>query len=161
MFDEQRFVEAYPAVRRMAAVAAGSDIDPDDLVQEALARTLAHGDLDRIDDLTAYLRRAVVNLAANERRHLGRRRRALRRLAADDQIGPGADQAMPSDLADLSRVRPKDRAALYLAVVEGRSYREVGEELGCSESAARSRVSRALRRLRIELDEEVPGADVG
>ncbi len=161
MSDEQRFVEVYPAVRRMAAVVAGSDIDPDDLVQEALVRTLAHGDLDRIEDLTAYLRRAVVNLAANERRHLGRRRTALRRLAADDQIGSGADQVMPSDLADLSRVRPRDRAALYLAVVEGRSYRDVGEELGCSESAARSRVSRALRRLRIELDEEVLGADVG
>ena len=37
-------------------------------------------------------------------------------------------------------------------MIEGRSYREVARELGCSEQTARARVSRGLRRLAAQLD---------
>ena len=53
------------------------------------------------------------------------------------------------------RLKPSDRAALYLFVVEQRSHREVADLLEISETAARARVSRALKRLRVELSGEV------
>jgi RNA polymerase sigma-70 factor (ECF subfamily) len=152
--DHARVVDAYPAVRRFAFVVADRDIDPDDLVHEALARMLSRGGLDRIDDVGAYLRRAVVNLAANERRSLGRRRRAVDRLKAGRDLAESRMTELPSDLADLMHLGPTDRAALFLFVVEGRPHREVAELLDLSENAVRTRVSRALRRLRVELKEE-------
>jgi RNA polymerase sigma factor (sigma-70 family) len=149
--DERLFAQLYEPLRRFAAVVKPPEVDADDLVQEALLRTLAIRRLCEYEDPAAYLRRTIVNLVSNQRRWLGRRRRALARLTPlSDE-----DAAYPSDLQELLRLRPLDRAALYLAVVEGRSYSEVADVLGSSEVAVRARVSRALRRLRVELEEEV------
>jgi RNA polymerase sigma factor (sigma-70 family) len=46
---------------------------------------------------------------------------------------------------------PEQRRALQLRVVEQLPYEEVAGRLGCSENAARLRVSRALRSLTLEL----------
>jgi RNA polymerase sigma factor (sigma-70 family) len=156
--DESRVIEAYPAVRRFAFVVADSDTDPDDLLHEALVGMLSLGSVAVIDDVGAYLRRAVVNVAANHRRSLARRRRAMDRLSAAPQGHDGETMAL-SDLGDLMRLKPIDRAALYLFVVEGRPHREVASMLGSSETAMRARVSRALRQLRVELTEEVLRGD--
>ncbi|MGH9015725.1 MAG: RNA polymerase sigma factor [Acidimicrobiia bacterium] len=150
--DEELFAELYPSLRRLAAVVRPLEEDPDDLVQEALARALAIRPLSAFDDPCAYLRTAIVRLASNHRRRLGRHRRALSRagLPAD------ASQAnYPSDLDDLRRLGVRDRAVLYLSLVEGYSYREIAGVLGCGEQAARARASRALRRLRSDLREEI------
>jgi RNA polymerase sigma factor (sigma-70 family) len=149
--DERLFAQLYGPLRRFAAVVKPPEVDADDLVQEALLRTLAIRPLCDYEDPASYLRRSIVNLASNERRWLGRRRRALARLT------PAAHEhaVYPSDLQDLLRLKPLDRAALYLAVVEGRSYSEVADVLGSTETAVRARVSRALRRLRVHLEEEV------
>ena len=46
---------------------------------------------------------------------------------------------------------PDQRRALELRVVDQLPYEEVAGRLGCSENAARLRVSRALRALTVEL----------
>lgn len=130
---------------------APREVEPDDLVQEALARVIGGNRLDEVVDLGAYLRRTIVNLAANERRRLGRRRRALGRVAP--AIDTGA-VAYPSDVDDLFGLEPVARAVLYLAEVEGRTFAEVGELVGLTETAARAQASRARRRLRHLLNEE-------
>jgi RNA polymerase sigma factor (sigma-70 family) len=141
----------YPDLRRFAGAVRPPHVDPDDLVQEAVARSIrARGDLGALDDPSAYLRRAIVRIAANERRSWRRATRALGRLADRE---PAVD-SVPSDLADLMRVDPIDRAVVYLTAVEGRSYADAAAVLGCSEDAARTRASRARRRLRAELEEE-------
>ena len=88
--DEATFAGLYPRLRRLAAVAAPLEVDPDDLVQDALVRVLRRGPLADLDDPGAYLAKVIVNLASNSRRGLGRRRRAghaargaQHRLAAD------------------------------------------------------------------------------
>lgn len=142
--DEEVFAAAYPALRRLAAVVAPPEADPDDLVQEAVVRALRRGPLAELDHPVAYLRRAVVNLAANERRGLGRRRRALARIGPD----PVVAASYPSDVAEILRLAPADRAVLWLADVEGLPFEEVADHLGCSAEAARTRASRARRQLR-------------
>jgi RNA polymerase sigma-70 factor, ECF subfamily len=149
--DEELFGELYPSLRRFAAVVKPAEVDADDLVQEALARTLATGTLGQLPDPGAYLKRTIVNLASNARRGYGRARKAIRKLIEVDHI----PTAFPSDLADLERLRPTERAAVYLAAVEAQPYAAIARTLGCSEGAARSRVSRGLRKLRAHLDEEL------
>lgn len=145
------FWAEYPGLRRFAAVTGPAEVDPDDLVQEALTRTMRTRHLGELDDPGAYVRRTIVNLAANERRRLGRRRRALRRVEAATATEP---TAYPSDIDDLLQLEPTTRAVLYLAEVEGRPFAEIGELLGLSETAARSQASRGRRRLRHLLDQE-------
>ena len=56
--DEERelITSLYTALRRIAAVAGSVDIEPDDLVQEALMRALRKGPLTDLDNPLAYLR---------------------------------------------------------------------------------------------------------
>ena len=152
--DDRLFGELYPALRRFAAVVASDDLDPDDLLQEAVARTLRGGPLHRLDAPAAYLRTAMTNLAANHDRSRGRERRAHGRVAAalDDE----QQASYPSDLDDLAALRPADRAVLYLADVERLPLDEVARIVGTSTTNVRARASRARKRLARALTE---GAD--
>ncbi len=140
----------YPKLRRVAAVAAPLETDPDDLVQEAIVRMLSTGHWTQIGDHGAYLRRAVVNLAANERRRLGRQRAALARGSAGALEWP----SYPSDVGDLDRLDPASRVLVYLVDVERATVSEAALVVGCSQIAARARLSRARRRLRGVLERE-------
>lgn len=148
--DEAIFAAVYPGLRRFAAVVGSIEDDPDDLVQDALLRALRGGELARFDSPMAYLRRVVTNLAADRRRSLGRQRRALGRLGNTASV----TAIYPSDTSDLDRLKPLDRAVLYLGEIEGRPLAEIGELLGLSHDAVRVRASRARHQLRSELHEE-------
>ena len=143
--DERLFAELYPALRRYAAVVASDDLDPDDLLQEAVARTLRGGPLHRLDAPGAYLRSAMVNLASNHDRARGRERRAHQRAAATLDAAHAA--SYPSDLDDLAALSAGDRAVLYLTEVERLPLDQVGRIVGTSVTNVRARASRARRRL--------------
>ena len=148
--EEWRIVDdLYPALRRFAAVAAPADMEPDDLLQEALVKALKRHSLSDLDHPGAYLQRTMVNLAASHHRRRGAERRALRRAAASGDLQ--TDPVYPSDMAELNGLPPLQRAALYLAEVEGFQYQEIGRILGCSEVAARKNASRGRKRLRLSL----------
>jgi DNA-directed RNA polymerase specialized sigma24 family protein len=99
----------------------------------------------------AYLRQTIVRLEMNRRRSSKRGERALRRVDGEGAAAP----VYPSDLDLLRILTAGERAAVYLLIVERRSADEVGNLLGISTAAVRKRVSRALRRLRVVLTEEV------
>lgn len=149
--DAALFRRIYPGLRRFAAVTAAAEDDPDDLVQEAVARTLRRQRLTSLEHPEAYLRRAIVNLAANRRRSLARWRLVVPQLRGDD----GREAEYGSDLDDLLRLPAHDRALLYLVEVEGRPYAEAADLLGLTEEAARTRAGRARRALRLELEGEM------
>ena len=143
--------DLYPSLRRFASVVCPPEDDPNDLVQEALLRTLRRGPLEDLDDAGAYLRRAVFNLASSRRRSLARQRTALARMGP-----PPADRPVYSwDVEELLMVPPKARVILYLRIIEGRPFAEIADLLGCSQVSARAAASRARRRLRLLLSEEV------
>ena len=142
--DERALIhDLYPSLRRFAAVVGPAEVEPDDLVQEALLRVLERGSLGRLDNPTAYLRRTMFNLASNHRRRLGRNRRALVRVQVPDSYLP----SYPSDVTELLRLSPRARAVLYLISAEGRTFAEVAGILGCSETSARAAASRGRRKL--------------
>ena len=146
---ERRLIaELYPALRRIAAVAGSVDIEPDDLVQEALVRTLSKRNLADLDNPIAYLRKAIVNLASNQRRSLARKRKAVARLSTDEGVLP----SYPADIEAILDLPPRQRAILYLVEVEGVPYAEAADQLGMTTLAARTMASRARRKLRLGLE---------
>jgi RNA polymerase sigma factor (sigma-70 family) len=93
--------------------------------------------------------------------------RARRRLGMPERTASDDDYDRIEELIDLEEVAerirdalatiPEDqRDAVRLRVIEGRPYGEVAAELGVSEATVRQRVSRGLRRLATELDEDAP-----
>jgi RNA polymerase sigma factor (sigma-70 family) len=143
---EDDFVELYPRLRRFAAVVGSLDDEPDDLVQEALARIIR---LDETpDDAERYLRRTIVNLTVDR----GRRRsrwsvRAAKLLDASDHV-----DHYPSELGLLDTLDPSQRAVLWLADVEGWTFDEIAVLLDVRPTTARKRASRARAQLRDHLE---------
>ena len=148
--DESAFTTLYPGLRRFAAVVGPIEVEPDDLVQEALARALAAGPLSELRDPGAYLRTIILRLAANQRRSLGRRRAAFRLLEAR---GDHVADTYPADLADLDALEPMDRAVVYMSIIDHATADEIGAALGWSAGRVRMQKHRALRRLRAELED--------
>ena len=149
--DGELFAALYAKLLRFAGVVRPFGIEPEDLVQEALARALAVRPLHEIAEPATYLRTAMVRIASNLQR--GRRRAD----AGNARLGPADSIAdrYPSDLDDLVRVAPRARAILFLTIVEDESYRTAAEIVGCSEAAARTIASRTLRELQRQLTSEL------
>ncbi len=110
----------------------------------------------------------LYGIAARElgryRRRRGVEQRALRRLGVEVPTLDQASYERIEQLVDLAplrarvpaaldRLTPGQRDAVRLRVVEELPYREVAARLGCSEGAARVRVSRGLARLGDLLEE--------
>lgn len=142
--DEALIRRLYPSLHRFATAVGGVG-DADDLVQEALTRSLSRGSLAELDDPLSYLRRVVLNLAANRRRAL---RRQLRAWARTGVAGSGAADSYPSDLAPLLSLPAQARAILWLADVEGLAFGAIAAQLGLTPAAARKQASRARAALR-------------
>ena len=92
-------------------------------------------------------------------------RAARRRLGMPERDLPPADYERIEDLVDFAPIRGaiaealeslarEQRDALRFRVIEQLGYPEVARRLGCSETNARQRVSRGLRRLALVLQEQ-------
>ncbi len=152
--DADVFEAIYPAVRRFASFVAASGVEPDDLIQEALARVLTRAPLTEVDDLLAYLRTTMINIVRNEHRRLGREERAwvrsgVRRVSERDPRAEGRDLAGTDAVARvLGSLPPPTRAAVFLVDLEGWSIADAATALGLSVAATTARLSRARRTLR-------------
>lgn len=141
------FASLYPGLRRFASVVGDADMDPDDLVQDALVATLCRHDLGEIRVPGAYLRQAILHQVANRRRRAGRLRRLIPRLAGD----AARHDSYPSDLSVLDEIAPLDRAVLFLIDIERFTSEEAAAQLGLTGTATRKRASRARAQLRSSL----------
>jgi RNA polymerase sigma-70 factor (ECF subfamily) len=154
--DERDLIkDLYPSLRRFASMVRAPGEDGNDLVQEALVRTLRRkGSLIDIENPGAYLRRTILNLARSNRRRDTRQRQALARLGTPENAQP----TYQWDLEELRLVPPKARAVLYLRIIEGRSHEEIAGLLGCSHVSVRVAASRGRRQLEALLSKEVRDA---
>lgn len=154
--DEHRLIaELYPSLRRFASAVRPPGEDGNDLVQEALLRTLrSKGSLMGLDNPGAYVRRTIVNLAKTHQRSEERRRNAWSKLGPETHDIPSYSW----ELEELRMVPPKSRAVLYLRIIEGWPYSDIGEMLGCSQVSARVAASRGKRQLEAALSKEVRDA---
>lgn len=137
----------------------GSADDADDVVQAASER--AWTSISRLDPelgFRAWFLRIVANTARNHRRSRWRRRGAELRLAAR----PTCDHAEPSLYAvasderaavvvALNRLGREDRLVIALRHFEQLTEQEMAATLDCPPGTVKSRLSRAMARLRVEL----------
>lgn len=126
---------------RLAALLVGGDAAAEEVVQEAFLRVRDRWA--RVEHPAAYLRAAVVNGC---RSHQRRQRLEERRR----QDGPVRESGPPTEpLGDAIASLPyRQRAAVVLRYYEDLSERDIAAALGCSPSAVKSLLHRALTGLR-------------
>lgn len=146
------------AIGRFCMALLGSRSEAEEAVQETL---LAAFDAAATFRGEAPVRGWLFGIARRicARRLEVRTRQARRRvMMVEDGASSGADEALDHArrgevvrraLADL---RPTEREALLLRYEAELSYREVAEASGIDEAAARQRVSRALAKVRAEVE---------
>ncbi|HKW60120.1 MAG TPA: sigma-70 family RNA polymerase sigma factor [Candidatus Dormibacteraeota bacterium] len=160
----EEIVHRYQEVAfRTAYVIAGSAADAEDAAQEAFVK--AYRALDRFragSELRPWLLRIVANEARNRVRSSGRRHRLELRLTEGFRPGDAAPSpealALAGDerrrlLAMVNALSEDDRlviAARYFLQLSGE---ETAATLGIPEGTVKSRLSRALARLRAKVEE--------
>lgn len=156
----EEFVAArYQALVRTAYLLTGSREDAEDLVQTTFVRCVPAWR--RIEgDPEPYVRTVLV------RENISRwRRRRWREVSSERAPDPitddhGSGSASRVTLADvISRLPPRQRAAVVLRHVEDRTERETAHLMGCSIGTVKSQTNAGLARLRVLLSEDqVAGA---
>lgn len=159
--DERAFAELVdrcaPNALRVATVVLGSAEGADDAVQDATIRSWrAITGLDPQRGFRSWYLRAVANTARNDRRSRGRRARlALRALPEAVPADPEASAVTSEErrvvLHALNRLDAADRLVIALRYFEDLPVTEVAQVLDCPEGTVKSRLSRAMARLRAEL----------
>lgn len=153
-----RIVAAYhDDMARLAYVICGNHQMTQDAVQSAWS--IAWQKLATLRD-PSRLRPWLLSVAANETRQALRRQKRLRNIEADVvDISSGredpAERARAMDLRQaLDRLSVEDRTMLAMRHLGGFDSEEIGRVLGISSDAARSRLSRLVARLRVELGDD-------
>jgi RNA polymerase sigma factor (sigma-70 family) len=153
-----------PAMVRLAAVVSGNASDAEDIVQEALTKVLQS--LRRFDEsrpFRPWFATIVANQARNWKRSRGRRLRLVERIALQAHLPERFVEEIVLDAEEGSRVVAAlqtldrhDREVLALRFLVGLSERESADALGIALGTVKSRSSRALGRLRAQLETSEP-----
>ena len=159
-------VERYQTIAfRTAWLVCGDAAEAEDAAQEAFLK--AHAALPRFRPgapWRPWLLRIVANEARNRRRSAGRRS-ALTLRAAQEPSGEAAPspaatllgaERRQELLAALNRLGEQDREAIACRYFLDLSEAETAAALGVRPGTVKSRLSRALERLRVDLGEEGP-----
>ena len=167
----EALVRAYPMpVFRLAYLLLGSADEAEDVAQETFIR--AYRSLERFDTtrhLRPWLFKIATNLAHNQRRSMGRYLAALGRLFQFERgsIGVptgGAPAEVQGDqhqeAEELWRaVRAlgmADQQIIYFRYFLGLSVDETAESMGLAQGTVKSRLHRALERLRKVIEQDFP-----
>ena len=148
----RQLFEAYKArVYSTARHILGSDAAAKDVTQQVFLAAWKHlGRFQSEAEFAPWVYRVAVNTCLNERRRLGRFVDAEPREPAAHAPQESAVLARQIGAA-LGRLSPKLRVPLVLRHVEGLSYEEIAEVLGCSMGTVASRLSRAHQAMAVVL----------
>jgi RNA polymerase sigma-70 factor (ECF subfamily) len=152
-------------VFRAAYLVTRSAADAQEAAQDAFVKAYAAiGRFRPGSPLRPWLMQIAVNESRNRLRAAGRREALALRAAAERQA-EGADPSPEAALltaerrrallAAVDRLREEDRLVVSCRFFLDLSERETAEVLGWRHGTVKSRLSRALQRLRAELGEEV------
>jgi RNA polymerase sigma factor (sigma-70 family) len=154
-----RFEEQRPRLRAVAFRMLGSTAEADDAVQEAWLRA-SRADIDRVENLPAWLTTVVARLCLNMLRSRRlRREEPIEAQSPEQAIGDdnGSDPEQEALLADsvglallvvLDTLAPAERLAFVLHDMFDLPFDEIAPIVNRSPAAARQLASRARRRVR-------------
>lgn len=137
----------------------GNENDSDDIIQDAFHNILNVKDFEAIDNPKAYLFRAARNVALNRMRRHNLHQDYVESHDAQDSISQEVERSIiaKNDLTKvkqaLEKLPPKDRETFLLNRIEGKSYREISEELNVTVSTVEKRMMKVLAKIRKSLDQ--------
>ncbi len=144
-------------VLKVAYTYCRREADRDDLVQEICTELWrSFGRYDASRPFSTWMYRVALNVAISQVRRAASRRLPLASLDGEEATRVPAPSALEPDerLADLDRViarlDPLDRA-LALLYLEERSYREIADILGVTQTNVATKISRLKQRIRNDL----------
>jgi RNA polymerase sigma-70 factor (ECF subfamily) len=156
--DEMAFArlvaEHHASMARVAFVICGDVETTRDAVQSAWG--IAWRRMRSLRD-PAHVRAWLIAIAANEARQAMRRRRRVTvvDISLDVAHAEGDDPIESLEVVDLElalrALRPEERSLLAMRYAAGLDSTEIARYLGLSASGVRSRLSRIVERLRIDL----------
>jgi RNA polymerase sigma factor (sigma-70 family) len=148
---------------RAAYLITGSSADAEEATQDACVKAwLALGRFRAGAPFRPWLVRIAVNEARNRRRGAGRRTGLTLRLVAEAaavRVAPSAeDEALATEeranlAAQIGRMREDDQLVIAARYLLGLSEAETATALSLRPGTVKSRLSRALQRLRDQLEE--------
>jgi RNA polymerase sigma-70 factor (ECF subfamily) len=144
---EQGVLALLPRLRRFAAGLARDLSDADDLCQATIERALrSRGQWQAGTRLDSWMYRIMRNTWIDEARARTRRGQTFVDEEQGLAVGAGGGQEARAELADidraLARLPAEQREAVLLVMVEGWSYREAAEIVGCPVGTLNSRLVR-------------------
>ncbi|MGH2736844.1 MAG: RNA polymerase sigma factor [Actinomycetota bacterium] len=150
--------------QRVAYIVTGSNAEAEDAAQEAFVK--AYYALPRFRSGSAFkpwLLRIVTNEARNRRRSAGRRTRLALKVESLDRTSGGAAPSPEATvasheeaaalLAAVNSLSEKDRLAITYRYWLDLNEAEMAQVLGWPRGTVKSRLSRAMARLRSQLEE--------
>lgn len=144
-----------PRIQRLARLLNGNVDMAEDIVAEAIARSLPKWRAGGVADLSSYIRVVVVNLSTSRwrRRAIARRRDhlALGWLTAGSDIESLISERERTARA-VMRLPVRRRAVVVLRFYDDLAERQIAEILGVSVGTVKSQLSRALEQLRVDLE---------
>jgi RNA polymerase sigma-70 factor (ECF subfamily) len=148
----------WPQAVRIAYLIVHDRSAAEDVAQESmLAAVQALGRFDRRRAFAPWLHRIVTNRSLDLIRANRRRGEMELREEIHRDRTPGAEPALSAELLRaMHLLAPEDRAIVAMTHLFGYGAKETGRILGLKPSTVRSRLSRALARLRDELDQSSP-----
>jgi RNA polymerase sigma factor (sigma-70 family) len=143
---EDFYRREYEQAVRLAWLLTGSRAGAEDVVQDAMSGV--YRSFERVESAGGYLRRAVVNRARSWQRD-ERRQRDRRTLLAHERIG--IDTVDRGLLDAVGRLPYRQRVVIVTRYWGGWSESDIARALGCRPGTVKSLASRALTRLRTEV----------
>ena len=153
---ESVFRDDGPQLFRLALFLTSDRAEAQDVVADALERTIAASRRRSIDDLSAYLRTVVVNRSRSRHRKRSSERSAVAISASqrDPQYPAVGDGRLSSELIDaLQRLPERQRTVVVLRNYLDMSEQEAADAMGVSVGTVKAHGSRGLSRLRELLEE--------
>jgi RNA polymerase sigma-70 factor (ECF subfamily) len=156
--------EHQEAVFRLAYLMLGDADDAADVAQDTFIR--AYRSMDRFDPtrpMRPWLMRITANLARNRRRSLGRYFAALRRALANEPMPMTVHEHSIKSIdaqalwQAVRRLSALDQEVIYLRYFLDMPEGEMAAALDVAQGTIKSRLSRALGRLRAVVQRDFPG----
>jgi RNA polymerase sigma factor (sigma-70 family) len=160
---EPLVLEHQQAVFRLAYLMLGDADDAEDIAQETFLRAWEHlKRFDTVRPLKPWLLSIAANLCRNRRRSAGRYVAALMRAFREEPKPTPLEETstQQSNAGELWRavqhLDPPDQQIVYLRYFLDLSVAETAESLQVAEGTVKSRLSRALEKLRTIIHQDFP-----
>jgi RNA polymerase sigma factor (sigma-70 family) len=154
----EKIVVLLPRLRRFAAALTRDFVEADDLCQSTIERAFRHRhqwhEGTRLD---SWMYRIMRNCWIDDARSQTRRGQTFVDAEHGAEVGANGGQEAHAELQDidraLSRLPAEQREAVVLVMVEGYSYKEAAEIVGCPVGTLNSRLVRGRDALLAQLGE--------